>query len=523
MYIDKPRGNRHQIVCTQPRRVAAREVARRVATELDVELGQQVGYSYRREENQGELTRLVYKTDGRLLVELKHNNLLAKYSCIIIDEAHERTESTDLLLGFLKPLLRRRSDLKLVIMSATMKTQVFQDYFDGAPIFEIEGRAFPVTILYPKVDGPKETLARIQEYMVAAVQTVLKIIEMGLDGDILVFMPGQEQIEAVVKSIKFEVHPNCLAVLPLYRSLHDSEQEKALRPDGQGRRKCIVSSNLAETSLTIEGIRHVIVSFSNLHWHPPTITPELELGLTPLLTFQFQDCGLQKAMSYNPRMRLWSLRVEPISQASAKQRAGRAGRTAPGMCWRLYTEQSFETTLIKNPLPASLRGDMSRQILDILSVEKRADSMWTFDYIDKPSPEVMMRTWYDLQTLGCIGSNGLLTVTGSCVQKIPLEPRHALALVRALQANPSPVWEVAAIVSLLNEDDLFVRPTATAEWSDINREEFASSRGKLFIWRRITFFYAKYMATNQNFRRSFRDVEHLECIRAPAPRHLQRL
>lgn len=184
-------------------------------------------------------------------------------------------------------------------------------------------------------------------------------------------------------------------------------------------------------------------------------------------------------MSYNPRLRSWTTKLEPISQDSAKQRASRAGHTAPGTCWRLYTKWCFDNILIRDPLPQLLRGDMAGPIMDILSIARTASSISTFDWIDKPSPEAIMRTWYDLQVTGCIGKDGLLTPFGDKVHGMPLEPRHAMALLRALEVEQAPVWEVAAIVALLNEDDLFVRPTHQAEWADIIHERQSSAVGKL--------------------------------------------
>lgn len=196
-----------------------------------------------------------------------------------------------------------------------------------------------------------------------------------------------------------------------------------------------------------------------------------------------KDTGLQKGMSYNPRLRLWGLHVEPISQASANQRAGRAGRTGPGTCWRLYSKWAYDNLLIKDPLPGLLRGDMAGPILDILAIGRnpRADSIWRFDFIDPPSPEVIMRTYCDLFRLGCISPTGQLTPEGNNAWRLPLEPCHAMAIVRARKSSPDPVYEVAAIVTLLETENVFARFTQFSEHADIMRDTLTSVHGKRSI------------------------------------------
>lgn len=281
LYSDLPRlGGSQKIVCTQPRRVAAREVSARVANELDVELGQAVGYSFRDEELYSDDTRLFYKTDGRLLREMARDPMLRQYSCVIIDEAHERTESTDMLLGFLKALLRQRRDLKLVVMSATMRAHVFQKYLDGAPIFNIPGRTFPVEVLYSAGDArdeptEEEGLKAIPDYVVAAIQVVLHLFRDApdhpeLDGDILIFVPGESDIRKIVAGLRHELRPDQMSIRALHAKMSRVEQQRALAPvagEGADRlRRCIVATNVAETSLTIDGIIHVIVCTIYLNW-----------------------------------------------------------------------------------------------------------------------------------------------------------------------------------------------------------------------------------------------------------------
>ncbi len=295
------------IGCTQPRRVAAVSVAKRVSEEMMTPLGSKVGYAIRFEDCTSEETVIKYMTDGVLLRESLKEPDLDKYSAIIMDEAHERSLHTDVLFGILKKLAARRRDLKLIVTSATMDSEKFSRFFGNVPVFKIPGRTFPVDVLFHKTV--------CEDYLDAAVKQVLTIHLSHPPGDILVFMTGQEDIEALcyivrerVAQIGDDVAP--LAMLPIYSQLPSDLQAKIFDKAPEGTRKCIVATNIAETSLTVDGILYVV------------------------------DTGYYKLKVYNPRIGMDALQVYPISRANANQRSGRAGRTGPGQAFRLYTGTS---------------------------------------------------------------------------------------------------------------------------------------------------------------------------------------
>ena len=337
------------LACTQPRRVAATSIAARVAEEMDVELGQEVGYTIRFEDvSDPHKTVLKFVTDGMLLREAMSDPLLKRYSVIVLDEAHERTLSTDVLMGLLMEVLPERKkgsqygELKLVVMSATLDAKKFQDYFHQAPLLKVPGRTFPVEIFYTAKPEPN--------YVEAAIRTTLHIHECEGPGDILVFLTGEQEIEQACDEIREKASalgkdmPE-LVVYPLYSSLPPQVQRRIFNkaptprvPGGPPGRKVVVSTNVAETSLTVDGVVYVV------------------------------DPGFSKQKVYNPRVRVESLLVSPISRASARQRAGRAGRTRPGKCFRLYTEKSFHEDLQETTYPEILRSKMSNVVLTLKKV-----------------------------------------------------------------------------------------------------------------------------------------------------------
>ncbi|OAX85457.1 pre-mRNA-splicing factor ATP-dependent RNA helicase PRP43 [Emergomyces africanus] len=359
LFDDLPHKRGKLVACTQPRRVAAMSVAERVAAEMDVKLGEEVGYSIRFEDMTSQKTILKYMTDGMLLREAMHDHDLKRYSTIILDEAHERTMATDVLMGLLKEVVQRRPDLKLIIMSATLDAQKFQRYFCDAPLLAVPGRTHPVEIFY--------TPEPEQDYVEAAIRTVLQIHANEPEGDILLFLTGEEEIEDSVRKISLEVDEMIreadagpMRVYPLYGSLPPAQQQRIFDPappprkeGGRPGRKCIVSTNIAETSLTIDGIVYVV------------------------------DPGFSKQKVYNPRIRVESLLVSPISKASAQQRAGRAGRTRPGKCFRLYTESAFKKELIEQTYPEILRSNLSSTVLDLKKLG--IEDLVHFDLMD-PQP-----------------------------------------------------------------------------------------------------------------------------------------
>ena len=437
------------VACTQPRRVAATSVAQRVADEMDVTLGEQVGYSIRFEDVTSRSTMLKYMTDGMLLREAIHDHDLSRYSCIILDEAHERTLATDILMALLKQITSRRSDLKLIIMSATLDAQKFQRYFYDAPLLAVPGRTFPVEIFY--------TPEPERDYVEAAIRTVLQIHASEGEGDILLFLTGEDEIEDACRKITLEtdelireVDAGPLAVYPLYGTLPPAQQQKIfdkapspLRKGGRPGRKCVVSTNIAETSLTIDGIVYVV------------------------------DPGFSKQKIYNPRIRVESLLVSPISKASAQQRAGRAGRTKPGKCFRLYTEKAFKGELIEQTYPEILRSNLANTVLELKKLG--VVDLVHFDLMDPPAPETMMRALEELNYLACLDDEGELTTLGGLASEFPLDPALAVMLLSSPEFYCSN--EILSITSLLSVPQIFVRPANNRKRADEMKAHFAHPDG----------------------------------------------
>lgn len=449
MYDELPHLNGKLIACTQPRRVAAMSVAQRVADEMDVTLGEEVGYSIRFEDKTTPKTMLKYMTDGMLLREAMHDHEMSRYSCIILDEAHERTLATDILMALLKQIAERRPDLKIIIMSATLDAQKFQKYFNDAPLLAVPGRTHPVEIFY--------TPEPERDYVEAAIRTVLQIHASEPEGDILLFLTGEDEIEDACRKIALEAEEltremdaGPLAIYPLYGTLPPHQQQRIfdkapgpLRKGGQPGRKCIVSTNIAETSLTIDGIVYVV------------------------------DPGFSKQKIYNPRIRVESLLVSPISKASAQQRAGRAGRTKPGKCFRLYTEKAFKKELIEQTYPEILRSNLANTVLELKKLG--VEDLVHFDLMDPPAPETMMRALEELNYLACLDDDGELTTLGGLASEFPLDPALAVMLISSPEFYCSN--EILSITSLLSVPQIFVRPASSRKRADEMKALFAHPDG----------------------------------------------
>lgn len=449
LYDDMPHLHGSMVACTQPRRVAAMSVAARVADEMDVQLGEEVGYSIRFENKTSSKTILKYMTDGMLLREAMEDHNLTRYSCIILDEAHERTLSTDILMGLLKQVTVRRPDLKIIIMSATLDAEKFQKYFNDAPLLAVSGRTHPVEIYY--------TPEYQKDYLDAAIRTVLQIHATEDEGDVLLFLTGEEEIEDACRKIQLELdelvrEQDCgpVKVYPLYGSLPPHQQQKIFekapenhKPGGRPGRKIIISTNIAETSLTIDGIVYVV------------------------------DPGFSKQKVYNPRIRVESLLVSPISKASAQQRAGRAGRTRPGKCFRLYTEEAFKKELIEQSYPEILRSNLASTVLELKKLG--IDDLVHFDFMDPPAPETMMRALEELNYLQCLSDDGDLTALGRLASNFPLDPMFAVMLIGSPAFHCSE--EILSIVALLSVPNIFVRPASARKRADEIKLSFAHPDG----------------------------------------------
>ena len=449
VYDELPHLTGKLIACTQPRRVAAMSVAQRVADEMDVTLGEEVGYSIRFEDMTGPKTMLKYMTDGMLLREAMHDHEMSRYSCIILDEAHERTLATDILMALLKQISMRRPDLKIIIMSATLDAQKFQKYFNDAPLLAVPGRTHPVEIFY--------TPEPERDYVEAAIRTVLQIHASEPEGDVLLFLTGEDEIEDACRKISLEadelmreVDAGPLAVYPLYGTLPPHQQQRIfdkapapIRKGGRPGRKVIVSTNIAETSLTIDGIVYVV------------------------------DPGFSKQKIYNPRIRVESLLVSPISKASAQQRAGRAGRTKPGKCFRLYTEKAFKKELIEQTYPEILRSNLANTVLELKKLG--VEDLVHFDLMDPPAPETMMRALEELNYLACLDDDGELTTLGSMASAFPLDPALAVMLISSPEFYCSN--EILSITSLLSVPQIFTRPANNRKRADEMKAQFAHPDG----------------------------------------------
>ncbi|XP_060937300.1 pre-mRNA-splicing factor ATP-dependent RNA helicase DHX16 [Limanda limanda] len=430
-----------KIGCTQPRRVAAMSVAARVAQEMGVKLGNEVGYSIRFEDCTSERTVLKYMTDGMLLREFLTEPDLASYSVVIIDEAHERTLHTDILFGLIKDIARFRPDLKVLVASATLDTERFSCFFDDAPVFRIPGRRFPVDIFYTK--------APEADYLEACVVSVLQIHVTQSPGDVLVFLTGQEEIEACCELLT----ERCrrlgskiaeLLVLPIYANLPSDMQAKIFNPTPPGARKVVVATNIAETSLTIDGIIYVI------------------------------DPGFCKQKSYNARTGMESLIVTPCSRASANQRAGRAGRVAAGKCFRLYTAWAFKHEMEESTVPEIQRTNLGNVVLLLKSLG--INDLIHFDFMDPPPHETLVLALEQLYALGALNHLGELTKLGRRMAELPVDPMLSKMILASEQYKCSEeVLTIAAMLSVNNS--IFYRPKDKMVHADNARMNFVVPGG----------------------------------------------
>lgn len=450
-------GRRGMIGHTQPRRLAARAVSARIAEELNVPLGEQVGFATRFSDQTSERTLVKLMTDGLLLAELQRDWNLLAYDTIIVDEAHERSLNIDFLLGYLKSLVNRRRDLRVIITSATIDVDAYAKHFDNAPVIDIPGRGYPVTIRYE----PPES-SNIDE----AVAHALASLPRGRDA--LVFLPGEREIADCSRLLKreFDAH---WEVVPLYARLSASEQQKVFAPTG--RRRVVLATNVAETSLTVPNIEFVI------------------------------DPGVARISRYSFRSKLQRLPIEPVSQASANQRAGRCGRIAPGTCIRLYEEADFLSR------PEFTEPEIRRTNLAGVALTMRARQLGVlsdFPFLDRPEGKAVSDAERLLEELGALEA-GRLTRTGKLMARLPIDPRLGRMLVEAAQQGS--LSEVLIIVAGLAVPDIRERPMAQRGAADAAHDKFVIERSDLLSLLSIWQWSAKQKEklTNRRFRRAMAD------------------
>ncbi|KAE8799330.1 ATP-dependent RNA helicase DHX8 [Hordeum vulgare] len=456
---------------TQPRRVAAVTVAKRVAEECNDQLGRKVGYSIRFDDSTSNATRIKYMTDGLLLREALLDPLLSKYSVVIVDEAHERTVHTDVLLGLLKKVQHSRSlhankngkilsdkqdhsqvstlkacqgiktaPLKLIIMSASLDAKCFSDYFGGAKAVHIQGRQYPVDTLY--------TYQPESDYLDATLVTIFQIhLEEG-PGDILAFLTGQEEIESLERLIQerarqLPADSSKIWITPIYSSLPSEQQMNAFKPAPSGARKVVLATNIAETSVTIPGIKYVI------------------------------DPGMVKARAYNPVTGMESLIIIPVSKAQALQRSGRAGREGPGKCFRLFQECEFDK-LAESTIPEIKRCNLANVVLQLKALG--IDDIIGFDFMEKPSRTSILKSLEQLILLGALTDDYKLSdPVGKQMARLPLDPMYSKALI--VSSEFKCLEEMLIVVSMLSVESIFFTPREKLEEARAARKSFESSEG----------------------------------------------
>jgi len=441
------RGQAGMIGCTQPRRIAARAVASRVAQELHSELGQLVGYQVRFNDKVSDDSRIKFMTDGILLAEIASDRWLSSYDTIIIDEAHERSLNIDFLLGYLKQLLRKRPDLKLIVTSATIDTDRFAQHFDNAPVISVEGRTYPVEVRYRALEGEGEQEGErtVNDAIVAAVDEITRLDSRG---DVLVFLPGEREIRDAHQALERRKYRQT-EVLPLYARLSNQDQDRVFNPGPS--RRIVLATNVAETSLTVPRIRYVV------------------------------DPGFARVKRYSPRNKLDRLHIEPISQASANQRKGRCGRIAEGICYRLYAEADFQARPEFTD-PEIRRSSLAGVILRMLQLG--LGRIEDFPFLEAPDERAVADGWQQLTELGAIDPERRMTAIGRQMARLPVDVKLARMLVAAQAAGC--LRPMLVIASFLGIQDPRERPPEARGAADSAHAQFADGRsefvGVLRLW-----------------------------------------
>lgn len=415
------------IAVTQPRRIAALSVSEFISKQLGTSYPGLVGYKMRFEDKTDLTTRIKIMTDGILLQEMKLDPMMKKYSVIMVDEAHERSLNIDFVLGLLKRILKVRPDLKIIVSSATMNAEKFSTYFDGCPIVTIDTITYPVTVIYdpPTIPASTNTLTAEEALLSKISNTIDRILYNRTEGDILIFLPGEKAIKDCINKLYRTPYSRKIQIIPLYGRLPKEEQEKVFDPAPFGRKKVIISTNIAETSVTIDGITSVI------------------------------DSGLAKLNFYSPRTYTSSLIETPVSKASCNQRRGRAGRTQPGTCYRLYPRKDYDTRE-SYTIEEIFRTDLSEVVLRM--AELGITDFETFDFISQPPKEAIRGAVETLRMLKAINPDNTLSSIGNLMVLFPLPPRVSRIIVESILKYPEVMEEVLIAAAFLSTHSPFVLP-----------------------------------------------------------------
>lgn len=435
LFLNIPEYTEHTVIgMTEPRRIAVTSTARFVAKQLNAQLGQEVGYAVRHDYQSDGNEDIFLMTEGILIRELQKDGALKKYSVLILDEAHERSMNLDLIMGCLKRILPQEHDLRVIISSATINAEKFSDYFDNAPIINVSGRTFPVTIHYDSCDYDSEPQVKVifgkkeitpPPYVPAIADRVERICEENTDGDILIFVPGIKEIEWTTEAINEKKLRN-INVIQLYGNMKMEDQDQVFNVTTT--RKVIVSTNIAETSLTIDGVVYVI------------------------------DSGFIKQKGIDPHNKINTLRVVEHAQAGCNQRAGRAGRTQPGICYRLFTESNFNNR-IDFTIPEIQRSNLENVVLDLLSLNIK--DVRNFPFLDPPKEDLLNKAINHLKSLGAITNDESLTPLGEKMARLPLPPNLAKMIIMAEQFGV--VNEALTIAAMLSTRQVFIIPRDKSE------------------------------------------------------------
>lgn len=425
------------IAVTQPRRVAATSVAQRVSEEMDCRLGAKVGYQIRFDNTSSAETRIKYMTDGVLVREITQDPLLSRYGIIILDEAHERGLDTDILFGLLKRLLKKRPSLRLIVSSATLNTELFSNFFDKCPVIKVPGRHHPVAIFHQRSKSQNRSMI-----LGSAVDIVLQIHHEEGPGHVLLFLTGRDEIERACELLRRHEdggHPQGkdgqrMLILPLYGALPSREQKKVFEAVPEGTRKVIVSTNIAETSVTVDGIKYVV------------------------------DPGFVKQRVYKAERGIDALMVVPISKAAAQQRAGRAGRTMPGKCYRLYPQEIFKE-MDEETLPEIRRTNLSNTILQMKVIG--INDVLGFDFLEAPLPEAVLFALKQLHQLSALSNTGDITALGRKMCGFPLDPCLAKMLIASEDLGCSD--DIATIAAVLSSENIWFQPRKGKEMEDMQQ------------------------------------------------------